>query len=70
MSAEDAAARIARLIARRKGGLVSFPLPMAMLTSLIKRLPDAIVARLIGQNPGAEPMTKRTSESIPEKLPR
>jgi short-subunit dehydrogenase len=70
ISAEAAAAQIARLIARRKGGLVCFPLPMAMLTSLIRHLPDAIVARLIGQHPGAEPMTKPSSESIPEKLTR
>ncbi len=70
MSAEDAAARIARLIARRQGGLVCFPLPMTLLTSLIKRLPDAIVARLIGPNPGAQPVTKPSSESIPEKLTR
>jgi short-subunit dehydrogenase len=70
MSAEDAAARIARLIARRKGGLVCFPLPMTLLMSLIKRLPDSIAARLIGQDPGAEPMTKPSSESIPEKLSR
>ena len=34
MTAEAAAARIARLIARRKGGVVCFPLPMALLTSL------------------------------------
>ena len=70
MSAEDAAARIARLITRRKGGLVCFPLPMTLLMSLIKRLPDAIVARLIGENPGTHPMAKTSSESIPEKLTR
>ena len=34
MTAEDAARRIARLIARRKGGVVCFPLPMALLMSL------------------------------------
>ena len=32
MSADAAARRIARLIARRRGGVVRFPLPMALLT--------------------------------------
>ncbi len=68
MPAEEAAARIARLIARRKGGLICFPLPMTMLTSLIKRLPDAIVAQLIGQSPDPKPAA--TSEPIPEKISR
>jgi short-subunit dehydrogenase len=49
---DQAATRIARLIARRKGGLVCFPLPMALLTSLIARLPDWIVVRLVGNNHG------------------
>jgi short-subunit dehydrogenase len=68
MTAEAAAARIARAIARRKGGLVCFPLPMTVLMSLIARLPDAIVARLIGQSPDPKPAA--TPEPIPEKLAR
>ncbi len=47
MSADAAARRIARLIARRRGGVVRFPWRMALLMSLIARLPDAIVARLV-----------------------
>jgi short-subunit dehydrogenase len=47
MSADAAARRIARLIARRRGGVARFPLPMSLLMSLIARLPDAIVARLV-----------------------
>jgi short-subunit dehydrogenase len=55
MSADAAAGRIARLIATRRGGLVRFPLSMSLLMSLIARLPDALVARLI------------QFESIPER---
>jgi len=47
MSADSAARRIARLIARRRGGVHCFPMPMALLMSLIARLPDAVVARLV-----------------------
>ncbi|MGP0070295.1 MAG: SDR family NAD(P)-dependent oxidoreductase [Isosphaeraceae bacterium] len=47
MSAEAAARRIARLIDRRRGGVVRFPWPMAILMSMIARLPDAVVARLV-----------------------
>jgi short-subunit dehydrogenase len=47
MSADSASMRIARLITRRRGGLVRFPLSMSLLMSLIARLPDSIVARLI-----------------------
>jgi short-subunit dehydrogenase len=68
MTAEAAAARIARVIARRKGGLVCFPLRMTLLMSLIARLPDAIVARLIGQSPDPKPAA--TSEPIPENISR
>ena len=64
MSADAAARRIARLIARRRGGVARFPLPMSLLMSLIARLPDAIVARLVrveaepraGQDGGVSPM--------------
>jgi len=52
MSADAAAGRIARLVARRRGGVVRFPMPMALLMSLIARLPDAVVARLLRAEPG------------------
>ncbi len=48
MTAEAAAARIMRVIARGKGGVVSFPLPMAVLSALSARLPDAVVASFMG----------------------
>jgi short-subunit dehydrogenase len=51
MSADAASRRIARLIARRRGGVIRFPLSMSLLMSLIARLPDAIVARLIQVEP-------------------
>jgi len=54
MSADAAARRIARLIARRRGGVRRFPMPMALLMSLIARLPDAVVARLIRAEPDRE----------------
>jgi hypothetical protein len=41
---------------------------MALLSSLIARLPDAIVARLIGQKPGNGP--DAGSEVVAEKLGR
>lgn len=47
ITAEAAADRIARLIARRRGGVHRFPRRMAMLMALIARMPDAIVARLV-----------------------
>ena len=55
MSADAAARRIARSIARRRGGVVRFPLPMSLLMSVIARLPDAIVARLIRVEPDRDP---------------
>jgi short-subunit dehydrogenase len=54
MSADAAARRIAGLIARRRGGVDRFPLPMVLLISLIARLPDSIVARLVRAEPGSE----------------
>lgn len=48
ISAEAAARKIARVIDARKSGVVSFPLRMAVLMSLIARLPDSLVARLVG----------------------
>jgi short-subunit dehydrogenase len=55
MSAEGAARRIAGLIARPRGGVACFPLPMVLLMSLIARLPDSIVARLVRAEPGSKP---------------
>jgi short-subunit dehydrogenase len=51
MSADEAARRISRLIDRRRGGVIKFPLPMALLTSLIARLPDPLVAMLVPPAP-------------------
>jgi hypothetical protein len=42
------------VIQRRRGGVVRFPLPMSLLMSLIARLPDAIVARIVHVEPGPE----------------
>lgn len=47
ITAEDAARRIARLIARRRGGVHRFPRRMAALMAILARLPDPIVARLV-----------------------
>jgi short-subunit dehydrogenase len=55
MSADAAARRIARLISKRRGGVACFPLPMAVLTALIARLPDAVVARLVRVEAGPAP---------------
>jgi short-subunit dehydrogenase len=55
ISAEAAASRIARLIARRRGGVHRFPRPMALLMALIARLPDAVVARLVRAEGEPEP---------------
>ena len=54
MPAEAAAARIMRVIAKRRGGVVSFPLPMALLARFGARLPDGIVARFMGEPRGEE----------------
>jgi short-subunit dehydrogenase len=51
LTADEAARRIARLIARRRGGVHCFPLRMMLLLSLIARLPDAAVARLVRAEP-------------------
>ncbi|WP_165226917.1 SDR family NAD(P)-dependent oxidoreductase [Aquisphaera insulae] len=51
MTPEAAARRIARVIERRASGVVSFPWPMAALMALIARLPDRLVARLVGHGP-------------------
>jgi short-subunit dehydrogenase len=55
MTADEAARRIARLIERRRGGVARFPWPMALLMSLIVRLPDAVVARLVRVESGPPP---------------
>src|SRR5262249_41930366 len=47
LTADQAARRIARLIAHRRGGLRCFPRRMSLLMSVIARLPDAVVARLL-----------------------
>ena len=62
MSADAAARRIARVIARRTSGVVRFPLPMALLAALIARLPDAIVARLVHVEPEPQADAPRVSE--------
>jgi len=68
MSADAAARRIARLIARRRGGVVRFPLPMSLLMRVIAGLPDWIVARLLrsdggqGSRPGPEPAATERAE--------
>jgi len=46
ISAETAARKIARVIDRRKSGVVAFPRRMAALTALLARLPDSLVARV------------------------
>jgi short-subunit dehydrogenase len=55
MSADQAARRIARMIARRRGGVQCFPIPMALLMWLVARLPDSIVARLVKSEPTSPP---------------
>lgn len=46
ISAETAARKIARVIDRRKSGVVTFPRRMAALMAILARLPDALVARV------------------------
>jgi short-subunit dehydrogenase len=52
ISAQTAARRIARAIEQRQSGLIRFPWPMAVLMALICRLPDSLVARLVGHDAG------------------
>jgi short-subunit dehydrogenase len=63
MTADAAARRIAWLIARRRAGVHCFPMAMALLMSLITRLPDAIVARLVRAEPGPDPNREAGRES-------
>ena len=56
ITAEAAAHRIARAIDRRTSGVISFPWPMALLMGLIRRLPDFLVAPLVGhERAGSRP---------------
>ncbi len=53
---QAAARKIARAIDRRTSGVVQFPWPMAILMGLIRRLPDSLVAHLVGhEQPGSRP---------------
>ncbi len=52
ITAEAAARSIARAIDRRRSGLIRFPWPMALLMALICRLPDFLVAYLVGHEEG------------------
>jgi short-subunit dehydrogenase len=55
MSADEAARRIARVVIRRRGGVVKFPLAMSLVMAVLARLPDAIVGRLVRVEPAPEP---------------
>jgi short-subunit dehydrogenase len=68
MTAEAAAARIMRAIARQKGGVVAFPLPMALLSALSARLPDALVAWFMGGRRD-KPAFSRTPDRAEEHGP-
>jgi NADP-dependent 3-hydroxy acid dehydrogenase YdfG len=50
MSPDAAGERVARVVIEEKSGLIRFPLPVAWLTDLVARLPDFLVARLVGHN--------------------
>ncbi len=54
ISPEDAGERVARVVMERKSGVIRFPLPVAWLTDFVARLPDAIVARLVGHSSSGE----------------
>ncbi len=56
ISPQAAARKIARAIDRRTSGVVQFPWPMAVLMSLIRHLPDSLVAHLVGhEQAGSRP---------------
>jgi short-subunit dehydrogenase len=59
ISAEKAARRITRAILRREQGVIRFPWPMAVLMAVLRRLPDALIARLVGHETG-EPASSCT----------
>ncbi len=50
MSPEAAGERVARVVIKRQSSVIRFPLPVAWLTDVVARLPDAIVARLVGSH--------------------
>ncbi len=52
ITAEAAARKIAWAIDRHKSGLIRFPWPMALLMALVRRLPDSLVAHLVGHEEG------------------
>ena len=62
ITAEAAGRKIARVVDRRRSGLVRFPVSMALLMTLIARLPDSIVARLVGHEHG--PVEPRPAPAI------
>src|SRR5262249_40342030 len=60
ISAQVAATRIARLIAKQKGGVVCFPWATYLLVALLARLPDALVASVTA----GKPRTKQRARSL------
>ena len=52
MTADAAARRVARAIARGRAGVVKFPWPTAAITALLARMPDGWVARLAPSGEG------------------
>ena len=67
MSADAAARRIARLIARRRGGVARFPLPMSLLMSLIG--PAARCGRRPARSSRAWPRAGQRRRSEPDDRP-
>jgi short-subunit dehydrogenase len=61
MTADAAARRITRVIERRRSGVICFPWPMAILTRVIARLPDGLVARLVGHGAPEHPPLKAST---------
>ncbi|MBV8487891.1 MAG: SDR family NAD(P)-dependent oxidoreductase [Planctomycetaceae bacterium] len=59
ISADQAARQITRAILRRRQGVIRFPWPMAALMTILRRLPDPLIARLVSYEIG-EPATTRT----------
>jgi NADP-dependent 3-hydroxy acid dehydrogenase YdfG len=54
MSPEAAGERVAKVVIKRQSGVIRFPLPVAWLTDLVARLPDFLVARLVGPKASGE----------------
>ncbi len=65
MTAEAAARRVARVVDRRRPGVVRFPRRMAALMALLARLPDPIVARLVGNGHGDAGGIKAGAGAVP-----